>query len=189
MTNAGSLRFCVARPMTSTTIFSVFVQEYPMSNSTLDCSDLDNYIGKPMQPARMVDPFANNDIRCWVQAMHYPNRLHYDTTYAMQSRYGELIAPQSSPVTMDDGHGSAPSCIGLIPNSHMPFGGDEWWFYGPVIKGGDRIWNECVPFDYTVKNTGFSGPTCFQRGDNNYYNQHPRRSGCCEYGYVECRIS
>ena len=124
-----------------------------------------------MQPARMVDPFANCDIRRWVQAMHYPNRLHYDTAYAMESRYGELIAPQSFPVTMDDGHGSAPSCIGSIPNSHMLFGGDEWWFYGPTVRGGDRIWNERVPFDYSIKETKFAGPTCFQRGDNFYYNQ------------------
>jgi hypothetical protein len=47
-----------------------------MSAPELDCSDLDNYIGKPMQPARMVDPIANSDIRRWVQAMHYPNLLH-----------------------------------------------------------------------------------------------------------------
>jgi N-terminal half of MaoC dehydratase len=143
-----------------------------MADIILDCSDLDNYLGKPMQPARMVEPFANTDIRRWVQAMHYPNRLHYDSMYAMQSRFGELIAPQSFPVTMDDGHGSAPSCIGSIPNSHMLFGGDEWWFYGPRIKGGDRIWNERIPFDYSIKETKFGGPTCFQRGDNFYYNQH-----------------
>ncbi|RZM33216.1 MAG: hypothetical protein EOP67_23565 [Sphingomonas sp.] len=138
----------------------------------LDTSDIDTYLGKPMQPARMVDPFANNDIRRWVQAMHYPNRLHYDAMYGMQSRFGQLVAPQSFPVTMDDGHGSAPSCIGLIPNSHMLFGGDEWWFYGPRIVAGDRVWNERIPFDYTVKETKFGGPTCFQRGDNFYYNQH-----------------
>lgn len=143
-----------------------------MSDPKLDCSDLDNYMGKPMQPARMVDPFANNDIRRWVQAMHYPNRLHYDAMFAMQSRHGELIAPQSFPVTMDDGHGSAPSCIGMIPDSHMLFGGDEWWFYGPTVKGGDRIWNERIPFDYKIKDTSSFGPTCFQRGDNFYYNQH-----------------
>jgi len=158
-----------------------------MSTPILDCSDLDNYMGKPMQPARMIDPFANNDIRRWVQAMHYPNRLHYDVMYAMQSRFGELIAPQSFPVTMDDGHGSAPSCIGSIPNSHMLFGGDEWWFYGPRITGGDRIWNERIPFDYTVKETKFAGPTCFQRGDNFYYNQHgdlvaKQRSTSIRYG-------
>jgi N-terminal half of MaoC dehydratase len=142
-----------------------------LADPVLDCSDLDRYIGKPMQPARMVEPVANCDIRRWAQAMHYPNRLHYDSHYAMESRFGQLIAPQSFPVTMDDGHGSAPSCIGLIPNSHMLFGGDEWWFYGPRIKGGDRIVNERIPFDYTIKDTKFAGPTCFQRGDNFYYNQ------------------
>lgn len=143
-----------------------------MPADKLDCSDLDQYMGKPMQPARMVEPFANCDIRRWVQAMHYPNRLHYDTMYTQQSRHGELIAPQSFPVTMDDAHGSAPSCIGKIPNSHMLFGGDEWWFYGPTVRGGDRIWNERIPFDYSVKDTSSFGPTCFQRGDNFYYNQH-----------------
>jgi hypothetical protein len=98
-----------------------------------------------------------------------------------------MIAPQSFPVTMDDGHGSAPSCIGSIPNSHMLFGGDEWWFYGPRIKGGDRVWNERIPFDYSVKETKFGGPTCFQRGDNFYYNQHgdlvaKQRSTSIRYG-------
>jgi hypothetical protein len=33
------------------------------------------------------------------------------------------------------------------------------------------ITNEKVPFDYAIKETKFAGPTCFQRGDNNYYNQ------------------
>ncbi|MFM5908544.1 MAG: MaoC family dehydratase N-terminal domain-containing protein [Novosphingobium sp.] len=142
-----------------------------MSEQILDCSDLDNYIGKPMQPARMIEPIANNDIRRWVQAMHYPNLLHYDHHFAAQSRHGHLIAPQSFPVVMDCAHGSAPSCIGMIPNSHMLFGGDEWWFYGPVLKGGDRVWNERIPYDYNIKNTSSFGPTCFQRGDNFYYNQ------------------
>lgn len=142
-----------------------------MSSPILDCSDLDNYLGKPMQPARMVEPIARSDIRRWVQAMHFPNLLHYDHNYAAQSRHGELIAPQSFPVVMDCAHGSAPSCIGMIPNSHMLFGGDEWWFYGPVLKGGDRVWNERIPFDYKIKDTSSFGPTCFQRGDNFYYNQ------------------
>jgi len=142
-----------------------------MSTPTLDCSDIDQYLGKPMTPARMIEPIANNDIRRWVQAMHYPNRLHYDAMYAAQSRFGVLTAPASFAVTMDDGHGSAPACMGKIPNSHLLFGGDEWWFYGPRMKGGDRIWNERIPFDYVVKDTAFAGPTCFQRGDNYYYNQ------------------
>jgi acyl dehydratase len=141
-----------------------------MTDKTLDCSDLDNYLGKPMQPARLRDPVANIDIRRWAQAMHYPNRLHYDDDYAREGRYRRLVAPLSFAVATDDGHGSAPACMGGIPNSHLIFGGDEWWFHGPRIFAGDLIHNERVPFDYVVKETKFAGPTCFQRGDNHYYN-------------------
>src|SRR5690625_841230 len=143
-----------------------------MNDRTLDCSDLDRYLGKPMQPGRLKEPLANNDIRRWVQAMHYPNRLHYDEEYAAESRFGRLVAPLSFPVACDDGHGTAPSCIGRIPESHLIFGGDEWWFHGPRVYGGDKLVNERVPLDYVVKETKFAGPTCFQRGDNKYYNQH-----------------
>ena len=143
-----------------------------MSDKTLDCSDLDNHLGKPMQPARLKVPLSDTDIRRWAQAMHYPNRVHYDDEFAAQSRFGRLVAPQSFPVATDDAHGTGPSCVGFIPNSHLIFGGDEWWFHGPRIYGGDLIHNERIPLDYAVKETRFAGPTCFQRGDNFYYNQH-----------------
>ena len=141
-----------------------------MAARQLDCSDIDRYLGKPMQPARMVEPLTNTDFRRWAQAMHYPNRMHYDAEYAAEGRYGRLVAPLSFAVSCDDAHGSAPACMGRIPDSHLVFGGDEWWFYGPRMFNGDRIRNERVPFDYVVKETKFAGPTCFQRGDNFYYN-------------------
>ncbi len=143
-----------------------------MTDKTLDCSDLDQYMGKPIAPARLKEPLHNNDFRRWVQAMHYPNLLHYDHDFAAEGRYGRLVAPQSFAVATDDGHGAGPACVGRIPNSHLIFGGDEWWFFGPRIFAGDMITNEKIPFDYVVKETKFAGPTCFQRGDNNYYNQN-----------------
>jgi hypothetical protein len=143
-----------------------------VSDRTLDTSDLDRWLGKRLDDSVSFEPVGGNDIRRWVQAMHYPNRLHYDHVYAAESRFSGLVAPQSFAITADDGHGAAPACIGRIPNSHLIFGGDEWWFYGPIIKPGDMIHNERIPFDYVVKETSFAGPTCFQRGDNHYYNQH-----------------
>jgi len=143
-----------------------------MTGKSLDCSDIDNYLGKPMQPGRLREPISGNDIRRWAQAMHYPNRLHYDDDFAAGARWGRLVAPVSFPVACDDGHGSAPACVGRIPDSHLIFGGDEWWFTDKRIHPGDTITNERVPFDYVIKETGFAGPTCFQRGDNRYYNQH-----------------
>ena len=142
-----------------------------MSARTLDCSDIDNYLGKPVDSSPIREPVANNDIRRWVHAMHYPNLLHYDPAFSAASRWGKLIAPQSFPIATDDGHGAAPACVGLIPNSHLLFGGDEWWFHDTPVSAGDMIFNERIPFDYVVKETSFAGPTCFQRGDNNYTNQ------------------
>ena len=46
-----------------------------MNGKTLDCSDLDNYMGKPMTPWSLREPLHNSDFRRWVQAMHYPNLL------------------------------------------------------------------------------------------------------------------
>src|SRR5579862_8239808 len=142
-----------------------------MNARTLDTSDIDQHLGKPIDSSTLREPIANNDIRRWVHAMHYPNLLHYDPDYAKASRFGKLIAPQSFAIAVDDGHGSGPACVGRIPNSHLLFGGDEWWFYEPKICGGDVVTNERIPFDYVVKETKFAGPTCFQRGDNFYRNQ------------------
>ncbi len=141
-----------------------------MTQATLDTSDIEQYLGKTMDFSSLREPIANNDIRRWVHAMHYPNLLHFDPAYAAQSRWSALVAPQSFAIATDDGHGAAPACVGKIPDSHLLFAGDEWWFYGPRIQAGDVISNERIPFDFTVKDTGL-GPTCFQRGDNNYYNQ------------------
>lgn len=152
-------------------MLSQFHLESKLSEKHLDCSELEDLMGVPIAPARMKEPLHNNDFRRWVQAMHYPNLLHYDHEFAAEGRYGRLVAPQSFAVATDDGHGAGPACVGCIPDSHLIFGGDEWWFYGPKIFGGDAIVNEKVPFDYVVKDTKFAGPTCFQRGDNNYYNQ------------------
>ena len=140
-------------------------------SDTLDCSDIDQYLGKVMEFSPLREPVAANDIRRWVHAMHYPNLIHYDPKSAAESRWGGLVAPQSFSVALDDGHGCAPACVGKIENSHLLFGGDEYWYYGPRIKPGDMIRNERIPFDYAVKETSFAGPTCFQRGDNFFYNQ------------------
>jgi acyl dehydratase len=145
-----------------------------MTTASLDCSDIDQYLGKPITSSSLREPLANNDIRRWVHAMHYPNLLHFDPDYAAGSRLGKLVAPQSFPIVADESHGSAPACVGCIPDSHLLFGGDEWWYYDVAIFGGDMITNERIPFDYIVKNTGFAGPTCFQRGDNYYRNQNDK---------------
>ena len=53
----------------------------------------------------------------------------------------------------------------------MLFGGDEWWFFGPRIEPGDLIRVTRMAFDYGWRRPRFAGPTLFQRGDTNYFNQ------------------
>ena len=142
-----------------------------MATRTLDTSDIDRYLGVPVDSSELREPVSVTDIRRWVHGMQYPNRLHYDPDFAAESRWGRIIAPQSFAIACDDGHGAAPACVGKIPESHLLFGGDEWFFRDVRIRPGDRISVLRVPYDYRVTETGFAGPTCFQRGDNIYTNQ------------------
>jgi acyl dehydratase len=146
-----------------------------VTNETLDTSDLDQYMGVPIEPGELKDPVSVGDIRRWVQAMHYPNPLHYDERWAAESRYGSIVAPQSFTVATDTSHGCSPAQVGKIPGSHLIFGGDEWWFFGPRIWPGDHLVCHRMPYDYRVAHTKFAGPTCFQRGDTLYINQRGER--------------
>jgi acyl dehydratase len=134
----------------------------------------------------MKEPVHVNDIRRWAQAMHHPNRLFYDDEYAAESRFGGIVAPQSFTVNCVSGHGARPATFGHIPESHMLFGGDEWWFFGPRIRPGDRLTVDFMVFDYRKTSTRFAGPTVIQRGDNHYTNDRGekvalQRSGAVRY--------
>ena len=78
-------------------------------------------------------------------------------------------------VATDTSHGCSPAQVGKIPNSHLIFGGDDWWFFGPRIWPGDHMVCHRMPYDYKVSDTKFAGPTCFQRGDTLYINQRGER--------------
>jgi len=149
--------------------------EATTDDQELDVSDLDRHMGVPMEPGLLKEPVATNDIRRWVQAMHYPNPLHFDEHWAGASRFGELVAPQSFTVACDTSHGCSPAQVGRIPDSHLIFGGDDWWFFGPRVRPGDLLVCHRMPYDYRVTETKFAGPTCFQRGDTLYINQRGER--------------
>ena len=150
-------------------------EQTPEDTSTLDASDLDQHMGVPMEPGELTEPVAPNDIRRWVQGMHYPNPLHYDERWAAESRFGTIVAPQSFTVACDTSHGCSPAQVGKIANSHLIFGGDDWWFFGPRIQPGDKLVCHRMPYDYKVTDTKFAGSTCFQRGDTLYINQRGER--------------
>ena len=139
---------------------------------TLDTTDVDRWIGVPLGGGQLKEPVHINDIRRWAQGLQNPNPLLYDEKYAAESVHHEIVAPQSFTVCTDVGHGATPAIQGHIPDQHMLFGGDEWWFFGPRIKPGDLISQERMLFDYKVTQTKFAGPTMFSRGDTTYINQN-----------------
>jgi acyl dehydratase len=137
----------------------------------LDISDVQRWVGRPLAIAQLKDAITINDIRRWVQGMQNPNRLYYDESFAGDSAFHELIAPQSFLVCSTVGLGAVPGMQGSVPGVHMLLGGDEYWFYGPRIKPGDRISTDAMLFDYRLTETKFGGPTLFSRGDTSFFNQ------------------
>jgi hypothetical protein len=62
--------------------------------------------------------------------------------------------------------------VGHIPGSHLIFGGEEWWHYGPRLKPADHLTQQRRFHDYKLSDTKFAGPTLFSRGDTLHINQH-----------------
>jgi len=138
----------------------------------LDLSDVEQRVGKLVGGGQLWEPCAKSDIRRWVMAMDYVNPLHWDQKFASQTKFGDVIAPQSMAVALDFGHGVQPACVGRIPGSHLIFGGEEWWWYGTHVRPGDQLFQERRFYDYKVTDTKFAGPTMFSRGDTVHRNQH-----------------
>jgi acyl dehydratase len=137
----------------------------------LDLSDVDHRVGKLVGGGQLWEPCNKTDIRRWVMAMDYVNPLHWDQRFAKETKFGDIIAPQSMPVALDYGHGTQGACAGHIPGSHLIFGGEEWWWYGSHLRPGDKLFQERRFHDYKVTETKFAGPTMFARGDTAHRNQ------------------
>lgn len=132
----------------------------------LDLSDVERRVGQWVGGGELLEPCRNLDIRRWVQAMDYPNPIHWDEDFARESRFGEIIAPQSFVLAMDCGHSGMPAAIvGCIPDAHMIVGSEEWWFSGYRLRADDKVTQKRRFDGFSVKETALAGPTVFSRGD------------------------
>lgn len=141
-----------------------------MENQEIDTTDVDRWMGQPVGGEQLRDPVNLTDQRRWVQAMHNPNPLYYDTEFARTSVFGRIVPPQSFILACAIRHGVPPSTQGTIPGARQMNGGDEWWF-GSRVSVGDVVTSVRRAFDYRITTTKFAGPTIFQRGDTTYLNQ------------------
>jgi acyl dehydratase len=138
----------------------------------LDLTDVERRVGQEVGGGEPIEPCSASDIRRWVMAMDYFNPIHWDDRFAKASKFKRIVAPQSFAVGIDFGHGVQPACVGRIPGSHLIFGGEEWWHFGPKIYPGDSLRHKRWFYDYKVTETKFAGPTMFSRGDTLHINQH-----------------
>ena len=99
----------------------------------LDVSDLDRHMGVPIRPGELNDDVSVGDIKRWVQAMHYPNPLHYDAAAAKASRFGEIVVQG----------GITSAILNAVVAEDLPGPGTvflqvDWKFIAPV-RPGDTI--------------------------------------------------
>ncbi len=132
-------------------------------------------MGVPIMPGELREPVSVNDIRRWVQAMHYPNPLHYDDAGPPRAASAGSSRRSRSP--------SPPTRATAAPRLRWAASPIRTWSSAATSGGssragsfpGDKVLCHRQPFDYKVSNTSFAGPTCFQRGDTLYINQRGER--------------
>jgi len=147
-------------------------KEAQHSDVKIDVSDLERRVGQPVGGGQLYEACSATDIRRWVHALDYTNPIHWDQEFANASKFRGIVAPQSFVVCMDYGHGCQPACVGKLEGSHLIFGGEEWWFYGPRVRPGDKLFQQRRFHSYKVSDTKFAGPTVFSEGDTLHTNQH-----------------
>jgi acyl dehydratase len=148
------------------------VKQEAGTQTEIDLSDIKPRVGQLVGGGQLLEPCTALDIRRWVMGLDYPNPIHWDEEFARNSKFGGLVAPQSMCVGLDWGDGVSPSLVGHIPNSHMLFGGEEWWFYGHTIRPGDQLFQERRFHDYKEVDTKFAGPSLITRGDTIHRTQN-----------------
>ena len=72
--------------------------------------------------------------------------------------------PSRSPSPATPATARSPAQVGRIPGSHLIFGGDDWWFFGPRVRPGDKLVCHRMPYDYKVADTKFAGPDLLPAG-------------------------
>jgi acyl dehydratase len=144
-----------------------------MTYQTIDLSDVDRWMGREVGGEQLRLPVTRTDVMRWVQAMRNPNPAYFDIDWA-RGRGQTLRVPQSMILACAIRHGVHTSIQGEIVGARQMNGGDEWWFEAPV-QVGDVVVSQRKALDYKLTETGFAGPTLFQRGETIYLDQEGRR--------------
>jgi len=143
-----------------------------MTYQTIDTSDVDRWMGREVGGEQLRQPVTQTDVFRWVQAMRNPNPAYFDQDW-VSGRGQAFRVPSSMILACSIRHGVHTSIQGEIVGGRQMNGGDEWWFEGPV-RVGDLVTSKRRALDYKLTETGFAGPTLFQRGETAYFDQDGR---------------
>lgn len=138
---------------------------------TIDTSDVERWMGREVGGEQLRQPVTQTDVFRWVQAMRNPNPAYFNPDWAARRNAGDFRIPQSMILACTIRHGVHTSMQGEIPGGRQMNGGDAWWFEVPV-RPGDCVTSKRRTLDFKVTETGFAGPTMFQRGETAYLNQN-----------------
>lgn len=128
----------------------------------IDIQEFLPWIGVPYGGPQMKVPFVEQDFQRWVTHTDNYNPLHFDQDWAAESRFRQIVAPQS--FTAIRTAGEAFYEISKIPMGGF-HGGDEFFFYGPRIYAGDIMRLDRALGAVTPKETRY-GPSVFLTVDH-----------------------
>ena len=155
------------------TLWRFYVPEPAIdTEAKLDLSDVEPRVGQLVGGGQRWDPLLRRPTSA-AGSWRWTTRTR--STGTTSSRSLEVRRHRCAAVVRRLHGLSARRAAGLCrhdPGSHLIFGGEEWWFYGPRLRPGDLLLQQRRFHDYKVTDTKFAGPTLFQRGDTLHRNQH-----------------
>lgn len=133
----------------------------------IDMEEFLPWIGVPFGGPQMKVHFVEQDFQRWVTHTDNYNPLHFDQGWSAESRFGQIVAPQSFTAIRTAGEA-------VFEISKTPMGGfhagDEFFFYGPRIYAGDKMRIDRVLSAVRATETRY-GPSAFVTVDHLYMTQ------------------
>lgn len=137
--------------------------------TSIDLTELSPWVGVPFGGVQFKEPFSVTDIRRWVTRTDNVNPLHWDEEWAAESRFGQIVAPQSFQGVRVIAYIEITrvSTLDIMGGYNA---GEEFFFYGPRVVAGDKFTIDRETQSLRATNSRL-GPSLLVSADATYINQ------------------